>query len=1061
MNDKTKSILAIMLIITTLSGIFLYWGIRLYQQTMDDKIADTTQKMNLLINEVIKNSHGIYDHHLDVLTQNNEILLAFSNRDRKALYQATVSSHNALKANHPYYSNMHFHLPSGHSFLRMHKPDEFGDDLQQIRPIIMKVHKTLSPVSGYEIGKHGLFYRVAKPVFYNDRYIGAVEIGVKTSQVAQKIDTMLNIKVARVIDGRFLNDAFRNYRKNELQTQGFYINPYEDKDFFSRLALAYDFKADSRQTCLINGIYFIAYMSGNLNNFQGQPIARFLIAQDITEKIEEYHSFLIRSIGLTLILIAGAFIILHFSFGSYINKIIELNKTLENKVKDRTRNLLTVTEKLQYTNAELDQIFDTAADGMRVIDRQFNVLRVNSTFVKLTGEKEQTLLNDRCHSHFRGKFCFSPDCTLNRIINGEDRIEIDVARISSSGEKRSFLLTATPFKSSDGELLGVVENFKDITNRKKAFNALKEHEQYLNSIMTTVQAGVILTDEKTPRIIDANPYAAKLIGCSISELKQSSIRDYFSLEKPLIDGVINSEKTFEKEDHILTTTSGEKLNIRLSVARTQIQGKTYLVQSFSDITDVKRLVEKQVVDIHGAKSIMNLINPHDLRNVKLPSGACLFTDSASMPCNLEGGDHLFIKHFTDSAQQRTIISLKDQSGHEVNCILRSIYTDLLHNAILFSNNQANLDEIITQLNTNLCQSHFFNEDDFFTAITVQIDHQSLVLEYLSAGHPPFLLIRDKIAVNVPGQENPAPVHNLPIPFLKNAQYASSQLQLRQGDQLIFYTDGLIEMPLKNLNTIMSPEDLKDIAQDIIDNFHTSNKKSIPVCTLSKELLKQVADKSQETVLPSQNGTLPTNTSSDDVSIIGVEIEQMEESIERIFFPKNSDDLSELTKIMLDLIFKNNEHKIYDHLNYRVKKILEEAVINAWKHGNRMNSKKSITVRYSSRNDFLLEILDQGAGFDFSNLPDPTSEENIEKQSGRGLFIIRHFSDQVHWQQNGNHIIICVRKLEKIDNRENSQKPQCQVRLWEIKKNEEIQKRRKDYGIVHRYQPGQREHKADR
>ena len=1030
MNDKTKSIFAIMVIILTLSGIYLFMGIRLYRDAMNENIDETLDKTAFLVNELVQNNRLIYDTQLDILIQDEKILTAFYNRSRNDLHRAALPFHETYRTENPFYANMHFHLPSGHSFLRMHKPGEFDDDLRVIRPIIMQVHKDKKPLFGYEIGKHGLFYRVVKPLFLKGDYIGAVELGIQAEQIVKKIETALKIKVGRFISDENLNKDFQEQSKKEIHIQGVSLNPYENGPFFNQVADSYDFKRKPVRQIMVDGIYMALFTSESLKNYQGNTIAFFLMAQDISDKIMGYHSFLNRSVFITLILVSGAYLILHLSFGSYIQRIIELNKTLENKVKERTQDLEAITDQLMVTNAELDRILNTSADGMRVIDTRFNVLRVNDAFVKLTGRSKETLLNSLCHEYFKGSLCFSQECTLKRILNGEELIETDVEKETAFGEKRSFLITATPFRSADGEILGVVETFKDITRRKNAFRALEDSEQYLNAIMSTVQAGVIITDDKSPLILDANPYALKLIGVSKEELMKSSIRDHFNLEKPWIESALKSGKPFEKDHYTLTTALGEKLSIRLSVAGVNHRGRTYLVQSFSDMTDIRRLIENQVVDIHKAKSILNLVNPSPPRHVALSGGRRLFADIISIPCHAEGGDHVLLKHFPNRSTPKTVISLKDQSGHEVNCLLRSIYTDLLHNALLFNSNEAGLEQVIIKLNRQLCQSGFFKEDDFFTSITAEIDHSSLMLSFICAGHPPFILIRDQKAVLLPdpGEKK----SHLPLAFLKNARFSATHFQLRENDQLLFYTDGLTEMSLRHLKTVMEDEKILHMVQTLIDEFRTHTGGSMPVSSLMEDLLGRISAMSRETVSPGKDGPGPVNTSDDDVTLVGIEIETLKDAVEKTFFLSTAAAVSAFVQDLTHRIFSQKGNLPYLHLKNRITMVLEEALINAWKHGNGMDPEKPVFVRFYSRNDFVFEIIDRGPGFDFLNLPDPTSEENIKKDSGRGLFIIRHFSDHLEWKGAGNHIVISLKKRKTLDNRVDIEKPGNGISIWSEK-----------------------------
>ena len=79
----------------------------------------------------------------------------------------------------------------------------------------------------------------------------------------------------------------------------------------------------------------------------------------------------------------------------------------------------------------------------------------------------------------------------------------------------------------------------------------------------------------------------------------------------------------------------------------------------------------------------------------------------------------------------------------------------------------------------------------------------------------------------------------------------------------------------------------------------------------------------------------------------------------------------------------------------------EAVNNAIKHGNASDKSKNVSLSLSLDESLLkFTIKDEGSGFNYENLPDPTSPENLEKLSGRGIFLMKHLSDEVDFKENG-------------------------------------------------------------
>jgi serine/threonine-protein kinase RsbW len=90
--------------------------------------------------------------------------------------------------------------------------------------------------------------------------------------------------------------------------------------------------------------------------------------------------------------------------------------------------------------------------------------------------------------------------------------------------------------------------------------------------------------------------------------------------------------------------------------------------------------------------------------------------------------------------------------------------------------------------------------------------------------------------------------------------------------------------------------------------------------------------------------------------------------------------------------------------FGVKLALEEALVNAIKHGNGLDPDKFVSVLCrvdSSAAEIIIE--DQGEGFDPGDVPDPTDDDNLEKPSGRGLMLMRAFLTTVEYNDKGNRV----------------------------------------------------------
>ena len=110
----------------------------------------------------------------------------------------------------------------------------------------------------------------------------------------------------------------------------------------------------------------------------------------------------------------------------------------------------------------------------------------------------------------------------------------------------------------------------------------------------------------------------------------------------------------------------------------------------------------------------------------------------------------------------------------------------------------------------------------------------------------------------------------------------------------------------------------------------------------------------------------------------------------------------LTKIFEDI----QALELPDKDVFGVRLALEEALVNAVKHGNRMDPSKTVHVRYQvNSQQFTIEIRDEGSGFDPNAVPDPLDPENLERPGGRGVFLMRHYMTTVEYNASGNCVTL--------------------------------------------------------
>ena len=123
--------------------------------------------------------------------------------------------------------------------------------------------------------------------------------------------------------------------------------------------------------------------------------------------------------------------------------------------------------------------------------------------------------------------------------------------------------------------------------------------------------------------------------------------------------------------------------------------------------------------------------------------------------------------------------------------------------------------------------------------------------------------------------------------------------------------------------------------------------------------------------------------------------------EEIVINSRPDELSKVEKLV-DILSKRLG--VSDDVYGKILVSTIEAVNNAIVHGNKGKEERKVFVRFlSNGSSFTISVKDEGEGYDYSQLPDPTAPENIEKLSGRGVFLMKKLADGIEFNEEGNEV----------------------------------------------------------
>ncbi|NQT33503.1 MAG: ATP-binding protein [Candidatus Omnitrophica bacterium] len=114
-------------------------------------------------------------------------------------------------------------------------------------------------------------------------------------------------------------------------------------------------------------------------------------------------------------------------------------------------------------------------------------------------------------------------------------------------------------------------------------------------------------------------------------------------------------------------------------------------------------------------------------------------------------------------------------------------------------------------------------------------------------------------------------------------------------------------------------------------------------------------------------------------------------------------LKEVSKELVNILKEKN---VDEDIIFDIHVAFEEALRNAMIHGNRNEPDKKVTIEIEIKENLVVICVeDEGEGFDAGKLPDPTLDENLLKESGRGVYLINHLMDEAIYESGGKKVVM--------------------------------------------------------
>ena len=263
---------------------------------------------------------------------------------------------------------------------------------------------------------------------------------------------------------------------------------------------------------------------------------------------------------------------------------------MENKRKEAEDSV----KRLHHQN---ELILNAAGEGIFGLDIYGNHTFMNPSAAQMLGYTVDELIHINshraCHSKKADGSPYSEEECPIHLAYRDGKVHHVTDEVFWRKDETSFPVeyTSTPL-IEDGKLSGAVVTFMDVTKRRQSEKALFDSEAYLKTLMAAIQAGVIVIDVEKHTITDINMAAANLIGVKREEIIGKECHQYICPAEKGKCPITNLNQIVDRSERVLINAKGENIPILKTVVPLTIKGRKYLIESFIDISERKRMEEE-------------------------------------------------------------------------------------------------------------------------------------------------------------------------------------------------------------------------------------------------------------------------------------------------------------------------------------------------------------------------------------------------------------------------------------------------------------------------------------
>jgi len=592
MTIKLKAIVGLIIGILLVVIASLYYDYSSFRKSLnlsqEEKFANIKNSYESYLTETIK----IVEIATKLIADDVVANTFLKTNDRENLYNRYIDTFKELKSKYGI-SQFHYHLPPAVSFLRLHNPKKFGDDLSGFRKTILTANKTKKPVTGIEVGVGGLGVRVVYPIFLNSEHIGSVELGGSFDDILNYIKSDFDVDYAVGVKEEALRSiGIVEFKENEIKKGDVVYYTFSEgiKEHINNI----DEKTEN-----LGSIYFYKIP---IKDYSGANIGEILLMHDFAKEMSLYKSALYKKI--VVMLLIGFILVIAISY-----LLIFSLKPLDKITK--------VLKQMAEGEGDLSFRLEVKSkDEISSLSKYFNIFLENlekdflKTMYKISCslEKSNNIYNSLVHV---GEASERTKDMADQVATASEEMSSTIMEIARSAQDSAVKANDTVLVAKKGgKIVEEVANYAEMTKEaiehlKVSVNKLTEESNKIGNIISVIND---IADQTNLLALNAAIEAARagehgrgfaVVADEVRKLAEKTQTSTKEIESMIKNIQLNVKQSYDEAEHVVgavekQTSLSEEAKSNFDEILTSIEELNGLILGISTAVEEQSTATEQI-----------------------------------------------------------------------------------------------------------------------------------------------------------------------------------------------------------------------------------------------------------------------------------------------------------------------------------------------------------------------------------------------------------------------------------------------------------------------------------